>query len=543
MRATGAKNAPLVPLIWTNAGGRPSRHLSLLEDIVENPGDYRDILSFWQALESSGPDNFRVFSPQSHRWKDSRSSRNLRREGHFMITGGVWEEGRNCPNFTDYPSQPTPPDVHERDWESWFGRLKEWYKDNEVIMVAAYHLRWDRFVGRTTSGADGRFALYAMAVSERLTKHGFTRTFQLDEDLTRQDKLTTWIEYLSFEYYLHDIFALSTRQQKFIRDEWQKLVDSEVLRPSDTEDSIYSVESGYQERNEEERAKRVMESAESAVTSAEEASPAALDAAEKEYASVKKRNGLINKFFKTTMDIRRRRKKAENHGKLIQWISQQFPLIELELKEPNTAENCSSSMVHSNTQRDNRADKANEKGPTGKRSDTDDNGTISDRKTQGASASQGNKALKRSHDIAEEEHPSKRPKHSNANREDPYPRPSTPKDTSTTKNDLKATTTRKAGQPSGRPSSKTKGQSPVLLDAKKPSTVPSPHLRRSTRTAQREQLLQDAINSSSDAAKPHLRSRKPRQPPAAQKSTKTPRVKNATPKRQGTPKEKRKPRS
>ncbi|KAK2791411.1 hypothetical protein FQN52_004845 [Onygenales sp. PD_12] len=211
MRATQAKNAPLVPLIWTNAGGRASHPLSLLEDIVENPGDYRDILSFWQALESSGPDNFRVFSPQFYRWKDFQRLQEFAKGGTLYDNWrGNWEEGRNRPNFADYPRNPTPPDVHEKNWEPWFGRLKEWYKGNEVIMVAEYHLRWDKFVGQGIPGTGGRFVLYARAVKERLTKHGFTQTFQLDEDPTRQDKLTTWIEYLSFEYDFYAMFALLT---------------------------------------------------------------------------------------------------------------------------------------------------------------------------------------------------------------------------------------------------------------------------------------------------------------------------------------------
>ncbi|KAK2801517.1 hypothetical protein FQN50_007733 [Emmonsiellopsis sp. PD_5] len=541
-----------------SAGGRPSYPLSVLEDIVENPGEYRDILSFWQTLESSGPDDFRVFSRQLYRWKDFQRLQKFARGGTLYDNWrGHWEESRKRPNFTDYPRKPTPPDVHEKNWEYWFGRLKEWHKDDEVIMVALYHLTWDSFVGQNAPGVNGRFALYAKAIKERLTKHGFTRTFQLDEDLARQDRLTTWVEYLAFEYYFYDMFALSKREQQFIRDEWQKLVDSKVLRPHDTEEFICSIEAGYQEINEEKRAKEAVDFAKSAVTLAQEATPnlqnqsgpglhqlqAQLDAAEKEYASVKRRNHLINKeFVKKTKKLRIRREKAEQYAKLVRWILQQFPLIELELKDSNTTENCSSSRAHSDLHGGNRTDRASEKCPTGKRSDTGDNSTISDRKSRNASASQGKSALKRSRDMTEEEHPSKRTKHSNANRGDPYPRPYIPKDSSTTKNDSKATTTRKTSQPSGRHPTERRGQSPAF-DDKKTSTVPSPPLRRSTRIAQREQLLQGAIDSSSDAAKPHLRSRKPRQPPAAQKSTKTPRAKNAMSKRQGTPKKNRKSRS
>ena len=43
-----------------------------------------------------------------------------------------------------------------------------------------------------------RFAAYCRRLYKRLARHGFERSFQLHEGPGRQDKLTTWIEYLGF---------------------------------------------------------------------------------------------------------------------------------------------------------------------------------------------------------------------------------------------------------------------------------------------------------------------------------------------------------
>lgn len=51
---------------------------------------------------------------------------------------------------------------------------------------------------------DWGFRDYTESVTTRLTKYGFTRPFQLEHNLDRQDKLTTWIEYLGYEHWFYD---------------------------------------------------------------------------------------------------------------------------------------------------------------------------------------------------------------------------------------------------------------------------------------------------------------------------------------------------
>lgn len=81
----------------------------------------------------------------------------------------------------------------------------------------------------------------------RLTKYAFNRPFQLEKDLDRQDKLATWIEYLGYEYYYYDeAMSMVKRMQPQFDAAWQKLVDSNCVRPEDTYDGIRDDGSAYE---------------------------------------------------------------------------------------------------------------------------------------------------------------------------------------------------------------------------------------------------------------------------------------------------------
>jgi hypothetical protein len=78
-----------------------------------------------------------------------------------------------------------------------------------------------------------RMSIFIDSLKKRLTNHGFTQIFHLDQDLMWQDKLTTWIEYLNYEYRWHNEFIyLIERGQKRYDSAWKQLVDSKVLRQS-----------------------------------------------------------------------------------------------------------------------------------------------------------------------------------------------------------------------------------------------------------------------------------------------------------------------
>ncbi|CAH0053674.1 unnamed protein product [Clonostachys solani] len=75
----------------------------------------------------------------------------------------------------------------------------------------------------------GSFTDYSEAVRRRLEKNGFRHPFQLHPDPMQQDPLTTWIEYLAYEYWWLDHYteALESTQETLL-EVWEG-VDSHEL--------------------------------------------------------------------------------------------------------------------------------------------------------------------------------------------------------------------------------------------------------------------------------------------------------------------------
>ncbi|KAG9230393.1 hypothetical protein BJ875DRAFT_340433, partial [Amylocarpus encephaloides] len=116
----------------------------------------------------------------------------------------------------------------------------------------------------------GRFATYCQGLQKRLARHGFERSFQLNDDPDRQDKLATWIEYLGFECVEYDKHTNIIKRLQQQHDEaWKKLVDSKILRPLETEESLWTFGIGFQMKNEEIEAKKAVKSATLTMQSAE----------------------------------------------------------------------------------------------------------------------------------------------------------------------------------------------------------------------------------------------------------------------------------
>jgi hypothetical protein len=307
-------------------GCQPGYPLTLLEDLVRDPPEYH-----------GGPRL--TWLAQLSRWEDFRWFQRFAR-------GQSVEE-----NYRDAWGQKSF--VPNRRWQ----RFKENYGDEEVVYVSGQYWIWDSFLEsqRPTTGEEGRFPVYSKAVKERLRRHGFTRMFQLDKDPTRQDKLTTWIEYLAYEYWWYDRRMLSKRQQRRHDEAWRKLVDSGVLTSSDTEEFICSMKSAFLEQVKERRAKASVESAKSDTMRIQKAlsdprritrskrwqqdlreAQARLDMAVKAYEPIKRRHDLLFEFARDTNNYRIAKEDAERQRILVQWVLQQVPSIELELKQSDT---------------------------------------------------------------------------------------------------------------------------------------------------------------------------------------------------------------
>jgi hypothetical protein len=246
------------------------------------------------------------------------------------------------------------PDPSETQWEhEW--QLNQTY-DNCVRLGSSY-ISWEEFTQREGQATDQNgFPKYAEALRERLARHGFTRPFQLDEDAARQDKITTWIEYLGYEYWWYNRYTGFVSSDQTRHDKaWDKLVDAKVLRPGETEEVICDIDTAFRDSSEEKRAGRAVQSAMSAVVSAEitmskwqrsKLSPEVLQArllaarsklemAQKEHESLKRRSDCITEFIQGTRRYQIAKDDAKRHELLLRWMLQQVPLIERELNPPN----------------------------------------------------------------------------------------------------------------------------------------------------------------------------------------------------------------
>jgi len=129
--------------------------------------------------------------------------------------------------------------------------------DWERVVHARCEQRYYCFERDATGQA---FSDYVDAAKRRLARHGFTRPFQWNEDPKQQDKLATWIEHLYFEYWWLDQFTRAIERRQLHHDkEWQKLVDSGVLRTHETAEYHRTIESPMRRQAEKDQARAAVE--------------------------------------------------------------------------------------------------------------------------------------------------------------------------------------------------------------------------------------------------------------------------------------------
>lgn len=404
-------------------GGQPLYPLSLLEDVSKSPEKYRELLSP-VTMQFHRPNRWTVFIYQFLRWRDFRC---LQRYARGQSQDDYWESVRQ-ESFKAKRFGGNEPRVLGKGWDE----IPSWWvkKDDRIVRVSGDYRNWEDFLGRhgrTTEQAG--FHEYAEALKERLINNGFTRTFRLEEDLTHQDKLTTWIEYIGYEYWWYDQHARYKRWQPWYEKAWKEL--SKVLRPSETEEFIHNIDCALQHASEEERAEKAVKSAESDVIQFETAirarqrsnrpaqelrerlleAKSKLEAAIKEHDSIKRRNDLITNFIQRTRNYRTAKHDAEHHSILLQWMLQQIPLIEGELNSQNVAEK-KSNRVDGGRLKRGRADGLGEGGPMAQSYNDAENNQTSRSKTHMVSASVGDETYKHSsHGLVGDSRPRKRLRH------------------------------------------------------------------------------------------------------------------------------------
>ncbi|KAK4243397.1 hypothetical protein C7999DRAFT_18242 [Corynascus novoguineensis] len=388
-------------------GGRPLYHISLLEEVLDNPEGHREMLLPWQDYPLPSIPEGDVFRAQLTRWKAFRNWQKYNRDiyneeeefaAYFEKEWRKKVESEANMSRSRRQDQELAERLYLERFRAEFKRMQEekgvdegeagflaFVEDEKRRDLKAGHL-WpgmtedeyrqtlrvwfnqdefrryhEDFLWLREDNGRGGFPEYAAEAKRRLAKHGFTRTFQLDKDPARQDKMTTWIEYLNYEYSWHDRYERSIERLRPEYDEaWKQLVDSGVLRPGETDETLRTTESSFRRASEREQAEKAVASAETAAKAVFSETVRAktgrsrftkqkrmqrlataysrLVGAKEALKTIKRRGDLITEFIRGTWDYQGAKRNLRRQCLLLQWVLEQVPLIEAELNEPKVAE-------------------------------------------------------------------------------------------------------------------------------------------------------------------------------------------------------------
>ncbi|KAH6614516.1 hypothetical protein B0J18DRAFT_302200 [Chaetomium sp. MPI-SDFR-AT-0129] len=387
-------------------GSRPLYHIGLLVKVLDDPEGHHEMLLPWQDYPDATVDDGRVFRKQLMRWKAFRNWQKYNRgiyneEEEFAAyfekdwrekveSKAIMSESRRQDEelaeklyleqlrakfrkiqeekgvddgeagFSAFVEEEKRRDLKEG--HLWPGMTKDEYRQTLRVWFDQDELQRYRenFLFLREDNGRGGFSEYIAEVKRCLAKHGFTRAFQLDKDPARQDKLTTWTEYLNYEYSWHDRYERSTKRLRSEYDEaWKQLVDSGVLRPGETDETLRTTKSALQRQGEKDRASNAVVSAKAAAKAAVSeteraktgrsrftepqrkqrlaAAHSRLVAAKEVRKTIMRRGDLITEFIRGTWDYQRAKRNLRRQHLLLQWILEQMPLIEAELNEPKVA--------------------------------------------------------------------------------------------------------------------------------------------------------------------------------------------------------------
>ncbi len=281
-------------------GSRPMYPFERMSEIASNPTAHRHLFRPWSPFaDSDAPEWSCVFRSQLAHWHTFRwwQARARRRDG-------------------------VPPDLD-------IGGPRDWPQLERVYQVFARDFR--PIKSATT---------YSEAASSLLGRNGFTRPIQLCRDPRDQDKVTEWIEYLTFEYAMRHLPAWRVECLQAKHDAaWDKVVDSGLLRPFGTVDYVREFTSGFQYQKDRERAEYVVERAETALWAAQGGpdkvaeATSRLNEAKQALKSHHRRGDLIVEFIRVTGGYYDRKEEVQEQDYVIEWILSELPIVEAEVRQ------------------------------------------------------------------------------------------------------------------------------------------------------------------------------------------------------------------
>jgi hypothetical protein len=306
-------------------GGRPLFPLDLLEDASKNVDKYRETfpLAAWRASHFNPPgEDWMVFSSQLNRWNDFRRLQRYARE----------QRAASLSQFFFAAASPKT---------SWEALVAEGSRKGEKPAT------WKDYNEAYLKPGKVGFPQYRKMVRARLARHKFTRPYHLDKDPSRQDQLTTWVEYLNYEYWWHDRAADFVEHHRPSYNRYCKeLLESGTLQQQELENitqgnTLEKLEDTMRHHREEVAAENAVHLARLAVEralrgrSTNEGGLAQaqrrLDAAIVKQRAVANRNNQISGFIQKTSEYWIASRDAERRRVLVEWVLQQASLIEFKL--------------------------------------------------------------------------------------------------------------------------------------------------------------------------------------------------------------------
>lgn len=290
-------------------GGRPTYPIELVNQLAEDPAAYPHLARPWPLLPRM---RSMIFEAQLHHWKSFRH----------------WQEN------TRYQG----PLSHIQ-----YGLPKEWDANR------SYNVFVTQFLSKAST--------YSEAAVNLLMEHHFSRPgLQFLQDPTQQDKLTEWIEYVTFECAQQNRYAYQLqRRQKQIDVCWERLAGSGLLRPYETREYVCDKSSTPAYQAEIDKLHRELDLAEFEFEEAQSdinTDPATMATATQKLEEAKsalevfqRRKELNIAYNEQVFDLRDTKKEKAKHERLLQWAFDQVPLVEAEVRTTPTTEGGSSGTA------------------------------------------------------------------------------------------------------------------------------------------------------------------------------------------------------
>ena len=345
-------------------GGHPLYPISLIEEVSAKPQRYRDMLRPWQWYPQDDSVAWtEVFERQLERW---RSFREWQKDNR-----GLLDDQADYLSFVDANDRHLARHYGTTGRDVWPGQPESVYQDSLRKAWKQKKVKRKTDHSRLREGhIYRRFSDYVDQAKSRLSQHGFKIPFELLEDATQQDRLTTWVEYLNYEYSWLDYYVRCVGRLQTKRDQdWRALADAGVLRSNETAESLQTTESSHQRRIELDQAEATVTSAETAAKDTLQESAKAkhgqsrftaeerkrklasahvkLTAAKSAFKEARKRASLISTFIQGQRPYRETQQNVTRQTLITQWILDQMPRM--------TKEGETTTLTHTATKRHPRA--------------------------------------------------------------------------------------------------------------------------------------------------------------------------------------------